>query len=163
MEKSLPPTNMYSRDGIFQAPQVSIRENPYSTVFHLGSMVTSLLRHWHGFLWLLQSFFSILYQFQTMLEFQKFVESGILKRRLFMGTAWLRNWSHFPLVNLSSDLRSCYWVYSTKKRQLSCRSWILRSCLCWRHAEGSMCILHGYGENKGGLVHIIATANHLPQ
>lgn len=37
-----------------------------------------------------RGFSSILYQFQRILEFQKFGESGILKGRLFIGTAWLR-------------------------------------------------------------------------
>lgn len=87
-----------------------------------------------------RGFSSILYQFQRILEFQKFGESGILKGRLFIGTAWLRT-EHFSLVSLSSGLRSCYWVYSTKKYQVSLRSWILQSlCLQQRHAEGSMCI-----------------------
>lgn len=44
-EKSKLPTNLYNRDEIIQGPQVSVLENPYSNLLHLGSMVTSLLRH----------------------------------------------------------------------------------------------------------------------
>lgn len=134
---------MYNRDGIFQAPQAPVLENSAKCF----TWAAWLLLYWGidvCFFEFSRGFSSILYQFQKIREFQKFEESGILKGRLFTGTTWLRSWTHFSSVSFSSDLRSCYWVYSTRKCQVSLRSWILQSlCLQQRHAEGSMYIHTG--------------------
>lgn len=148
----------------FPSSSVFYLENSYSSLFHLCSVVTSL--------WISQGAFQ---QFHTIfkrsmnlfLNSESMGECGILKWRLFIGTAWLRSCIHSQLVSLSSDLRPCCWFYSPKK----CQGEPVCAWRCYSHSICSIDMLrehvnsHCYrcSENKRGKsAHLIATANHLP-
>lgn len=60
-------------------------------------------------------FSPILYHFQGTDYFKKWLECGIFKLGLFIGTTWLRSWIHSKLVSLSAELSPHYWLYSAKK------------------------------------------------